>query len=77
MSDEYVLAGDVGGTNLRVAAVARDGRVLHLVKLRTPDSKAADDIVEAMGKAAEQCIADVPVGRPLGFGLALAALINP
>src|SRR5687767_10913065 len=76
MSDEYVLAGDVGGTNLRVAAVARDGRVLHLVKFPTPDTNAADDILEAIGAAAEQCIADVPAGRVLGFGLALAALVN-
>ena len=77
MSDEYVLAGDVGGTNLRVAAVAGDGRVLHLVKHPTPDTNGSDEIVDAIRVAAERCIADVSASLPLGFGLALAALINP
>lgn len=34
---EVVLAVDLGGTNLRMAAVDRQGSVLHLVKRPTPD----------------------------------------
>ncbi len=77
MSDEYALASDLGGTNLRVAAVASDGNVLRQVERSTPDTGAADDIVDAIVEAAEQCMADVSKGRPVGFGLALAALVNP
>jgi glucokinase len=76
MSDEYVLAGDVGGTNLRVAAIAHDGRVLHVVKDPTPDSGTASEIVEAIASAAEQCIQGISGARPSGFGVAIAALVN-
>ncbi len=73
----YVLAGDVGGTNLRVAAVAGDGTILHQVSNPTPDSGTAADIISAIVRAARDCT-DVAglSGPPAAFGLAIAALVD-
>ena len=71
----YVLAADVGGTNLRIAAVDSDGTILHLSGVATPRSGAAAEIVGAILSGARDCIV-VSGGRPLAFGLALPALVN-
>ena len=73
----WVLAGDVGGTNLRVAAVAGDGAILHRLSVETPQSGVAADIENAIVSAARSCSEAVPNDSPpTGFGLALAALVN-
>lgn len=72
-----VLAGDVGGTNLRVAAVANDGTVITRHSVETPQSGLPGDIESAIIEAGRSCINDLTPGqRPIGFGLALAALVN-
>ena len=72
-----VVAGDVGGTNLRVAAVASDGTILHRLSVDTPQTGVAADIENAIVSAARTCIEAVAdTCRPAGFGLALAALVN-
>ena len=38
---EIVLAGDLGGTNLRVAAVHSDGRLVHRCESVTPHGENA------------------------------------
>src|SRR5688500_12235931 len=77
MTDDYVLAADVGGTNLRIAAVSKAGELLSQIGDRTPNG-CASDVVEAIGRAAEACISGVGQDRrPVAFGLALAALVNP
>ncbi|MEP6703347.1 MAG: ROK family protein [Acidobacteriota bacterium] len=76
MSIEYVLAGDVGGTNLRVAAISEDGSILHQIGEPTPKAGVAADVADAIGRVAEQCISNIAKGRPAAFGLALAALVN-
>jgi glucokinase len=52
---DIVLAVDLGGTNLRVAAVTADGKIRSRVKCETPRSERADDIVRAMVEAANEC----------------------
>lgn len=78
MGDQtYVLAGDVGGTNLRVAAVTGDGTILHQLSNPTPESRSADDIIDEIVRSCGQCI--VAAGqdeRPAAFGLAIAALVD-
>jgi glucokinase len=74
--NSYVLAGDVGGTNLRIAAVDGDGNILHLAKAATPQTGVVTDIVDAIVSAAESCIAAVEGGDPDRFGLAVAALVD-
>ncbi len=77
MGDEYVLAGDLGGTNLRVATVSTSGAVLRHISEPTPRTGAAADIIDAIGRVAEACIAEGGKHeRPLSFGLALAALVS-
>ena len=78
MNTEYVLAGDVGGTNLRIAAVRLDGTVLRQFSEPTPKDGTAEEVVEAICRVARLCI-DGASGdvSPAAFGLALAALVNP
>ena len=45
---EIVLAVDLGGTNLRMAAVNRRGEVLFRTKRETPNAKYAGEIVEVI-----------------------------
>ena len=73
---QYVLAGDVGGTNLRIAAVDTDGTVLHLSESLTPRFGSAAEIGAAIAAGAENCIAAMDRERPITFGLAIPALIN-
>ena len=77
MVKDYVLAGDVGGTNLRIAAVSNDGHLLFQGSEPTPKTGAAEDVVDAAARLAEACVAGVGGQRPRSFGLALAALVNP
>jgi len=78
MSDNsYVLAGDVGGTNLRIAAVDCDGTILHLAQAATPQTGVDADIIDAIVTGGEACIAAIkPDARPNSFGLAVAALVD-
>jgi glucokinase len=72
----YVLAGDVGGTNLRIAAVDPAGTVLHLSESSTPRSGSATDIARAIAEGAKECRRAMDEREALSFGLALPALIN-
>src|SRR5689334_9897688 len=77
MPNEYVLAGDLGGTNLRIAAVTRDGEILHQINVPTPRTRSADDVLHSIIEAVEACVLGLGDSQsPSGFGLALAALVN-
>jgi glucokinase len=77
MANDYVLAGDVGGTNLRIAAVSTDGSILCQLSEPTPNTGVAADVVEAISRVAELCIVERGnESRPASFGLALAALVS-
>jgi glucokinase len=56
---EIVLATDLGGTNLRMAAVDREGNILHQTKRETPRTERADEIVRAIAISADECRAKV------------------
>jgi glucokinase len=77
MGNSYVLAGDLGGTNLRIAAVSESGSVIRQVTGTTPKNGTAADVIDLIVRLAQSCIdADSAGVRPSSFGLALAALIN-
>ncbi|MEO8572370.1 MAG: ROK family protein [Pyrinomonadaceae bacterium] len=77
MGNSYLLAGDVGGTNLRIAAVSEDGSILRQLSEPTPRTGAATDVISTIARVAERCITESGSGsRPKAFGLALAALVN-
>lgn len=52
---EVVLATDLGGTNLRMAAVDRVGKVLYRTKERTPRSHDGKAILDAIVSMGEEC----------------------
>ena len=51
----YVLAADLGGTNLRMAVVARDGQILHRERCPTPRDGDAELIVSAIVDLVNRC----------------------
>lgn len=52
---EIVLAADLGGTNLRMAAIDREGNVLYRTKRETPRGERAEDVVRAIIETAREC----------------------
>ena len=53
---KIVLAADLGGTNLRMAAVDENGEILSRVKLPTPRAKTHDEVVQKLADAAAECL---------------------
>lgn len=52
---ELVIAADLGGTNLRVATIDRQGRIHERTKQQTPKAEKASEIVRAIVVAAREC----------------------
>ena len=50
-----VLAVDLGGTNLRMAAVDRQGKILYRTKRETPRGERAEEIIQAIAQTAAEC----------------------
>ncbi|HXG82557.1 MAG TPA: ROK family protein [Pyrinomonadaceae bacterium] len=55
MNKEIVLAADLGGTNLRMAAIDRRGKILFQTKGETPRGENSEEIVRAIAEAAAVC----------------------
>ena len=55
LNKDLVCAVDLGGTNLRAANVDSEGRIHERVKLPTPKSDNAQDVVEAIASAVIRC----------------------
>lgn len=53
--DDIVLAGDLGGTNLRLAVVNSAGKLIHRVEAETPRHINALRIIELVGCLAAEC----------------------
>lgn len=71
---EFVLAGDLGGTNLRIAAVDSGGRLLFRVEADTPRHTDESRIVETAVTLATQCREKLDA-EPLAFGFAIPAIM--
>ena len=71
-----VLAADLGGTNLRMAVVSNDGRILHRIKKKTPESGGRGDIVAAIEKSAGECLDAVPSASVSAMGIAVPATMD-
>ncbi len=67
-SEPGVLAVDLGGTNLRVAAVTPDGTVVHRMTASTREHSGPDSVIEHMARlcvevaGAANLAADAPIG---------------
>lgn len=55
MDKEIVLAADLGGTNLRMAAIDSQGNILYRAKRETPRGEHAGEIVRAIVESANEC----------------------
>ena len=53
--EKIVLAADLGGTNLRMAAVGLDGTIVFRNRMSTPSSGNQSDIVEAIAAVIDEC----------------------
>jgi glucokinase len=53
---KIVLACDLGGTNLRMAAVDPEGKILYRTKRDTPKAERADEIVRTIVESAKECL---------------------
>jgi len=55
MGNEIVLAADLGGTNLRMAAIDRQGTILYCARRETPRGERVEEIVRAIVESAKEC----------------------
>ena len=72
---DIVVAADLGGTNLRMAAVSFDGDIVKRVKLPTPESGCKEEIVKSICRAAAECTSGLPV-EPSALALAVPGTID-
>ena len=72
--NEIVLAADLGGTNLRMAVVNREGTILYRTKRETPRAERADEIVSAMVEAAHECSRNA--GEAMAIGIAVPSGVD-
>lgn len=69
---EYVVAVDIGGTSMSVAAVAPDGRILGRLEIPSPARRGGDAFVDTIAAA----VADRwPV--PMAVGVGTAGTVDP
>src|SRR6478672_381368 len=74
---QLVMAADLGGTNLRIAAVDDEGNVVHRLRVPTPASRSRSDITGAIADLASQCMGELSAGpRPMAFGVAAPAIVS-
>ncbi len=77
MEKQIVIACDLGGTNLRMAAIDSDGVVLYRTKRATPKADRADEIVSAMIESASECRENVrELGTVLSIAIAAPATVS-
>jgi glucokinase len=77
MKKQIVIACDLGGTNLRMAAIDSAGNILYRTKRETPKADRADEVVGALIESAEECREKVKdSGIVLAIAIAAPATVN-
>lgn len=71
-----VLAADLGGTNIRMAAVDRNGIILHRTEKLTPRSTDDSAITRSLADMHSELSSELGYA-PLGIGIAAASIIDP
>ncbi len=75
--DDLVLAGDLGGTNLRIAVVDTAGGIIHREECETPRDNDGRKVIDAVVKLASSCLRAIgPDREVVGFGFAIPAIIK-
>lgn len=70
--NNVVLAADLGGTNLRIAAVSEGGEILHLTKRPTPRDVSPEQLMALIDDMANDCCKSTTPGGDL-CGVAFTA----
>ena len=77
MKKSVVLAADLGGTNLRMAAVNSDGDLLYRTSTETPRSSDHEELLAAIDISVRECRAAVSGDYEVAaFAIAAAAVID-
>ncbi len=77
MSKEIILSVDLGGTNLRTAAIDQEGNILFRTKRETPRTENAEDILSLIVDEAEKCRQAVhSEGAIAGIGAVVPGTVN-
>lgn len=74
--ERIVLAADLGGTNLRMAAIDAGGEILFRTRRVTPNARRADEIVSLMVEAAGECLENLKREEVLAVAAAVPAILN-
>lgn len=69
--DEFAIALDLGGTQLRAALVDRHGQVLNRVAVLTRATQGPDVVIQQLKDAAQAVMSGVDRDRILGIGLSV------
>ena len=76
MSD-FAIGVDLGGTNLRIAAVSDDGRLLESVTLDTGSRRSRDAVLDEMCRAIREVLArQAKQGTLAGIGIGVPGIID-
>lgn len=74
---EIVISADLGGTNMRMAAIDREGNILYRARRATPRSEHPNEIVSVIGQAVAECLENtVQTGKILTIAAAVPAILN-
>jgi glucokinase len=69
---------DIGGTKVAAGLVARDGRLIHAVRMRTPRPPAADAVLDAVRDVVATELAHPAAGGGvIGVGVGTAGVVDP
>src|SRR5262249_20037631 len=74
--NDTVIAADLGGTNLRLAVVDRDGAILNRARKTTRADASGDAIIEEIVQAARECISAVGERNVSAMGVAVASALD-
>lgn len=74
--NDTVIAVDLGGTNLRMAVVDREGSVLYRSKRNTRGDAGGEAFIEEISEAARECLARVTETRVGAMGIAVPATVD-
>ncbi len=73
MGDKVAAGLDLGGTNVRAAFVAADGKIIKDVSRRTQPERGPGPVIEDMAEMLEQLINDLDISRDDIIGLGVGA----
>lgn len=76
MKTDVTLAVDLGGTNLRIAAIDRTGAILFRAKRATPHGERADEIIGAIVATVAECRKERPDFQVKAISAAVPATVS-